>query len=88
MNNGLQPMMWFMELMEEVRRFREEERALSKGVTVKNAILCSITFVAVLALILGMGVVDSTGSLMAGYPLILPALGWLILFCYVNRGEI
>ena len=88
MNNGIQPMAWFTELMEEVQRFRAEERALSKGVTLKNAILCSITFVAVLVLILGMGVMDSTGSLVAAYPLVLPSFGWLALFAYVNKDEL
>lgn len=88
MNNGIQPMAWFAELMEEVQRFRAEEKALSKGVTLKNAILCSITFVAVLVLILGMGVMDSTGSLMAAYPLVLPSFGWLALFAYVNKDEL
>ena len=84
-NKGLWPMRWFGELMEEIQRFKEEERALSKGVTIKNAVLISITFVAVLALILGIGIVDSTGSLMAGYPLVLPSFGWLALFGYVNQ---
>ena len=88
MNNGIQPMAWFAELMEEVQRFREEERALSNGVTLKNAILCSITFVAVLVLILGMGVMDSTGSIVAAYPLVLPSFGWLALFAYVNKDEL
>ena len=87
-NKGLWPMRWFGELMEEIQRFKEAERALSKGVSVKNAVLIGITFVAVLALILGMGVVDNTGSLMSGYPLILPSLGWLMLFVYVNRDTL
>lgn len=88
MNNGIQPMAWFAELMEEVQRFRAEERALSKGVTVKNAVLIGITFVAVLVLILGMGVMDSTGSIVAAYPLVLPSFGWLALFVYVNRDTL
>ena len=87
-NKGLFPQRWYGELLEEIQRFKEEERAMSKGVTVKNAVLIGITFVAVLALILGMGVVDNTGSLMAGYPLILPSLGWLVLFVYVNRDTL
>ena len=88
MNHGIQPMAWFAELMEEVQRFRAEERALSKGVTVKNAILIGITFVAALMLILGMGVMDSTGSLVAAYPLVLPSFGWIALFVYVNRDTL
>lgn len=85
---GLYPMAWFGELMEELQRFREEERALAHGTSLKNAILIGVTFAAVLALIFGIGVVDSTGSIMAGYPLILPGLGWLLLFSYVNRDEL
>ena len=85
---GLYPMTWFGELMEELQRFREEERALAHGTSLKNAILIGVTFVSVLLIIIGIGVVDSTGSIVAGYPLILPGLGWLLLFAYVNRNEL
>lgn len=84
---GVQVMKWFAEMMDELQRYKEEERAISRGVTTKNAILIGVTFVAVMALIVGFGVVDSTGSIVAGYPLILPSIGWLLLFCYVNRDR-
>lgn len=81
---GLWPMHWFSEIMQELHHVKAAE----KQVSTKNAILISITFVAVLALILGIGIVDSTGSLMAGYPLVLPSMGWIILFAYANSDNL
>ena len=83
-NKGLWPQRWFVEAMEELHH----AKAAEKQVSTKNAILVSITFVAVLALILGIGVVDSTGSLMKGYPLVLPSMGWIILFAYANSDNL
>lgn len=81
---GLWPQRWFSEAMQELHHVKVNESRVST----KNAILISITFVAVLALILGIGIVDSTGSLMAGYPLVLPSMGWIILFAYANSDNL
>ena len=81
---GVWPQRWFIEAMEELHHVRVNESRVST----KNAILISITFVAVLALILGIGIVDSTGSLMKGYPLVLPSMGWIILFAYANSDNL
>ena len=44
MNHGIQPMAWFAELMEEVQRFRAEERAAFFTKNVNSLVKVTFTY--------------------------------------------
>ena len=77
------PPVWFGEWQEKKKR-----QAPRKGVTTKNCVLMSITTAAMILIITGFGILDTTGSIAAAYPALLPGAGWLAVFFYINRDRI
>lgn len=82
---GIYPPAWFVEWMLE--KEGEGHYAKRKPRT-KNVILIMINVAALIMAVLGFGVMDQTGSLVAAYPLIIPPFIWWTAFVYVNRDNL
>lgn len=76
---------WLYEYMAE----KEGEGHYSeKKPTTKNVVLIMINVLALILIVFGLGVVDQTDSIVAGYPLIIPSFIWLTVFVLVNHDRL
>lgn len=82
---GIYPPGWFVRWM--IEKEGEGHYAKRKPCT-KNVVLIMINVAALIMLVLGLGIVDVTDSIVAGYPLIIPPLVWLTAFVYVNHDNL